>query len=267
MQPKQLLRYASAMRLSLCALPIIAAIVLATSLYRAASAQPSVSVPFVGCRSDGQQGPQDAPRGSAKRLDTEAAPAQALAYYKMQGGPGVLGPRGWFCFGTYGSSGSRIYVSQQQIPDKLLFSTTWKGFNGPIIKLSDTFGGTSGRFGVAATIARVFPLYKSFVTKVQDEGFDPSTTRFPSGTYPSDLLHYLSNHVVEYTTPPNTEGLGTDSNLLKGVLPIVGVEILTGSDTDLISLCARLPAKSADLAQAITHQVEREYTDPPPHTF
>ncbi len=229
-----------------------------------ATAQTRISVPFVGCRSDGQLGPRTAPKQPPRDLHIDADGVQNLVYYRAQDGPGVLGPRGWFCFGTYGSSGSAIFVTPSPIDGKLLFSDTWRGFEGPAIQLSAEDGGTSGRFAVANVIARVFPAYKAFVTAVQNGGFLPSTTNFASGPYPTDRLNYLNRHAVEFTTPPNKDGLGTDFRLLKSSLPITGVEILTGADTDLISLSLRLPAEIAGLAPAIQHQVVREYAAPPP---
>ncbi len=230
-----------------------------------AQAEPLVSVPLVGCPSDGQLGPVPAPRRAVKRVALPSNFADKLAYYRPKNGPGVLAPRGWSCFSTYGSSGDTTYVSPTLISRRLLFSTDWKGFTGPVIQMSYEYGGTSGRFGVAAAIARVFPKYRDFVTAVQSEGLDPSTTHFPTGPYKTDLLHYLKPSVVEYTTPANAKGLGTDSRLLLSSQPIAGVLLLTGADTDMVSLAVRLPPETSLFAPTIIQQVEREYTDPPPN--
>ncbi|HVN17333.1 MAG TPA: hypothetical protein VMU05_01125 [Dongiaceae bacterium] len=92
-----------------------------------------------------------------------AGAAERLAYYKAEYGVGVLAPRGWHCFGTYGSNGATLYVSPDPINAADLLSTSWKGFAGPAIQISVAEGGTSGRFEVAKTIARVFPKHKAFV--------------------------------------------------------------------------------------------------------
>ena len=84
-----------------------------------------------------------------------AASAQRLAYYKAQYGLGVLAPRGWHCFSTYGSNGSSLFISPDAIDSKALFSDDWKGFSGQAIQISYSSGGTSGRFEVAKVIARV----------------------------------------------------------------------------------------------------------------
>src|ERR1700729_1277487 len=65
-----------------------------------------VTVPFVGCASDGQMGPQKAPNGKNLAVAIPAAMANRLAYYKGENSSGVLAPRGWNCFSTYGSNGA-----------------------------------------------------------------------------------------------------------------------------------------------------------------
>ena len=72
-------------------------------------------VPFVGCPSDGQAGPVPAPRGKSKSVRIDAKAAQQLAYYESTQHFGVLAPRGWHCFGTYGSDGNSLFVSLEAI--------------------------------------------------------------------------------------------------------------------------------------------------------
>jgi hypothetical protein len=222
-------------------------------------AQELSSVPFVGCASDGQLGPRKAPHGKTKPVPLSPALANQLAYYQAEDGSGVLAPRGWHCFSTYGSSGSSLFVAPQMIDSKLVFSEKWKGFSGPVIQISNSLGGTSGRFEVASIIARVFPANKVFVSKVIAEGIETAAD-FPLGPYPKDKLHYRSEEVVEYETPPQTEGLGTRSRLQKNDDAIAGAEILAGpnEELDLISLSVRLPQVSEDLTRAIIQQTERE---------
>jgi hypothetical protein len=223
----------------------------------AGSAQtPVVQVPFVGCKSDGQVGPEQAPSGKSKAVPIRADLARQLAYYKTEQGLGVLAPRGWHCFGTYGSGGTALYVSPQPITAANLFSATW-GFAGPVIEIVYELGDTSGRFGVASVIARVFPAHKAFANRVINEGIEPASS-FPFGPYPGDKLTYKSNEVVEYQTPAETVGLGTDPLVRKGADPISGVAILVGDTPDLLLLSARLPSKLTQLTPAIIQQVERE---------
>lgn len=214
-------------------------------------------VPFVGCASDGQTGPRAAPTGKSKVVAISPAAALRLAYYKAQYGPGVLAPRGWHCFSTYGSNGNNLFISPDPIDSKLLFSDDWKGFSGPAIQISYSSGGTSGRFEVAKVIARVFPAYKQFAQNVIAEGIEPASD-FPSGPYATDKLTRRAKNIVEFDTLANSAGLGTDSRLLPNASPIDGVAIITGADTDLIQLSARVSAKDRDLIPLIVKQVESE---------
>ena len=226
----------------------------------APSKEPSVSVPFVGCKSDGQVGPQDAPTGKRHAVSIPAEAAQQLAFYQSQYGHGVLAPRGWFCFGTYGSSGSQLYVSSQPINSGDIFAENRKGFTGPAIEVGNSVGDTSGRFEVAKIMARVFPAYKNFVKKVIAEGIEPASS-FPSGPYPGDKLTYKSTRVVEFETPANAEGLGTASWLLKNDSPIRGVAVLVGPEPSLVQLSVRLAPGDKALADAIIGQMERDARD------
>ena len=218
------------------------------------------AVPYVGCLTDGQSGPTAAPNGENRALPIDAKAAQRLAYYESEKGFGVLAPRGWYCLGTYGSDGDSLFVSPQPINSADLFSTTWDGFAGPTIELSRENGATSGRFGVAKTIARVFPAHKDFVRKVIDEGIEPASS-FQFGPYPNDKLVYRSNEIVEYNTPAYTEGLGTRSRLHSNANPILGVAILIGEDNDLLKLSVRLSSDQTDLSSHIIQQVERDSED------
>jgi hypothetical protein len=183
--------------------------------------------------------------------------AQELAYYRSEQGVGVLAPRGWHCFGTYGSGGDALFVSPQPIKTVDIFSPGRNGFAGPAIELSRRFGETSGRFDVAEIIARVFPAYKAFATGVMAE-FDQPTRSLTFGPYPHDTLIYKSKTVVEYRTPAQADGLGTRSFLNKNGGPIHGVAILIGQPPDVLLLSVRLPSDLDGLTSTVVLQVERE---------
>jgi hypothetical protein len=186
------------------------------------------------------------------------AAARRLAYYKAQHGFGVLAPRGWHCFSTYGSNGSNLFVTPAAIDTATLFSTSWKGFVGPAIQISIAYGDTSGRFQVAKAIARVFPSHQQFVRHVIAEGIEPPRF-FPFGPYPRDKLKYLSKSKVEIETPANAEGLGTASRLQENSSPICGIAILLSEDdTSLVQLSTRLPTQQRYLTPTIIQQVEHE---------
>lgn len=223
----------------------------------ASAPKAEVPVPFVGCKSDGQVGPLKAPVGKSMVVSISTEAAEKLAYYKAEDGFGVLAPRGWYCFGTYGSNGETLYVSPGPIRgDEVLSAEKWKGFSGPAIEASRQIGDTSGRFEVAKAIARVFPAHDAFVRKVIEERIEPASA-FPLGPYPKDKLTYRSKSIVEYETPADTTGLGTQSSLLKNADPIRGVAILVGQVPDLVYLAVRLPPEARDLAPIIVQQVER----------
>ena len=119
------------------------------------------------------------------------------------------------------------------------------------------YGGTSGRFAVAKTIARAFPARKEFVEGVIAEGIEPASS-FPYGPYPVDSLKYRGENVVEFSTPAQAEGLGTDSRLQKNDTPISGAALLVGEEPDLLRVWVRLPSENSDLSQLIIQQTERE---------
>jgi hypothetical protein len=189
----------------------------------------------------------------------DARTAKRLAYYQAENPPGVLAPRGWYCFGLYGSSGSDLYVTPQPIKwdSDGPSSTTWAGITRPVVQASFTYGGTSGRFEVAKVIARVFPARKAFVENVLKEGMEPASD-FPFGPYPKDKLILQNDQIVEYQTPAHSEGLGTVSWLRANGYPISGVAILQGAEPDLVSLRVRLPSDMNDLTSSIIQQFERD---------
>jgi hypothetical protein len=230
-------------------------------------AHAQVSVPFVGCPAVGQMGPVGAPVGRPKIVALSERTASELAWYQTAedgGGLGVLAPRGWHCFGTYGSNGESLYVAPDPLDiDKILLRKGWSGFLGPAIQLSRSLGGTSGRFEVAQIIARVFPAYRWFVRKVIAEVLEPASD-FPFGPFLSDRLRYPSQRVVRFTTPANAKGLGTKSWLLPSATPIEGVCVLFPNDEmNLQMLAVRLESGQEALAKQIVRQKELELLQPP----
>ena len=210
-------------------------------------------------------GPLKAPTGKSKGVSIAPELARQFAYYQAEQGSGVLAPRGWNCFGTYGSNGNNLYISPQPIDAALLFSDKWAGFPGPVIQFSVEVGDTSGRFGVAAMIARVFPAYRKFLTQVIAEDIRPAST-FPSGPHPKDKLVYKGKNIVEFETPANEDGLGTDSRLKKNTSPIRGVVILIEEEADSMpdsfSLSVRLPSNLNSLTPSIIQQTEWDALHP-----
>jgi hypothetical protein len=226
----------------------VGAALLWLALAGAASAATPARMPFVGCASDGQMGPQPAPRQSPTPHVSPAA-AQRLAYY-ASGDLGVLAPRGWHCFGLYGSNGSILIVTPERHAARDLLSATASPLRGPAVQITESLGATSGRFAVARTIAQAFPAQMDFVRHVAAEGIgDP----LPSGPVPTDRIVRLRPMVVAYTTPAGREGLGTDSRLVPSDRPIDGLAILDPADGDmiLVKVDIRLAASQAGLARTI----------------
>lgn len=215
-------------------------------------------VPFVGCPSDGQMGPTTPP--DSGRGDTPLLPsliARQLAYYETGDGIGILAPRGWQCFGLSGSGGTGVIVTPTgHTPDEALSGRL--RLDGPAIELSLSFAGTSGRFRVARGIARLFPEKRWFVQSVLDEGITaPSDYVF--APYPHDRLRRRGDRVVEFTTPAQQEGMGTESFLVKGDLPIDGVAVVAqGDEPDFLHLMVRLPAGQRRLAPVIIAHLRHE---------
>ena len=208
-------------------------------------------VPFVGCASDGQVGPQPIPRPAATP-DLPPAVAARLAYYVGPYDMRVLAPRGWQCFETYGSNGASLFVTPQR-----MHGTAETGLIGPAIQLSKSEGGTSGRFEVAAIAARLFPAARAFVDKVEAEGMNDKP--FVRRPYPADRITHRGPYEALVTTPADQEGIGTASLLRAGSLPIDGIAILDPSgDTSLTHLAARLPTADRPLVAHIIAQVKKE---------
>ena len=219
----------------------------------------AVFVPFVGCPSGGQVGPFSAPNGKAQQVQIAPEAAARLAWYEAKNAPGVLAPRDWHYFGTYGSSGATLYVSPEPINSKLVFSSEWKGFVGPAIQISIMNGGTSGRFEVARKIARLFPTHIDFVRQVIAEGIGPASD-FPSVPYPKDKLTYVTKTLVSFETPAHSKGLGTDSRLQPNDQAIRGVVFLSmqpNVEPYDISLAIRVPRSLVTLVAAIQAGTER----------
>jgi hypothetical protein len=117
------------------------------------------SVPGVGCPQDGQAGAEPAPRPRNKTILLPKEYASQVAFYSTSdtGDYGILGPRGWSCFGTYGSSGSRLYVVTNDIAGPILDRAEKIG-GGPAIVLIGLNGETSGRFACAIVVSAAFLL-------------------------------------------------------------------------------------------------------------
>ena len=217
-----------------------------------ATAPVSQHVPAVSCPSDGQIGPQPGPKDLRSTPMLPSSAALQLAYYNSDD-LAVLAPRGWHCFGMYGSNGYILIVSPTPVNAEniLLHDGT---LPGPAVQLAYRDSETSGRFEVAEVAARLFPTKRAFVERVIAEGIEPAAD-FPFGPYPDDILTRRSATNVEFETPANQNGMGTASRLVKSADPIDGLAILTSGD-DLVLLDVRLPAPLRPLTRTILDNVQ-----------
>jgi hypothetical protein len=90
----------------------------------------------------------------------------------------------------------------------------------------------------------LFPrLTRKFVKEVELEEDLMESKHEETKKYPADTLKYLSPRIVEFRTPPNTRGLGTESHIKAGNQPIQGLVVLTldgGAPTAVSQLSTNL---------------------------
>ena len=141
-------------------------------LVRPAIAAPAdATIPFVGCKSDGQTGPRDAPTGASKTFPIDGRVAQQLAFYKAETGQGVLGPRDWHCFGLYGSNGSILIIAPEPLDGAELLARP-SAIVGPAIQATESYGDTSGRFAVAHIARACFPRRRILSNELSTKGLN-----------------------------------------------------------------------------------------------
>jgi hypothetical protein len=231
----------------------LCAVLLAALSASPAAAVSGATVPMVGCPTDGQIGPEAAPKSGTKHLALDAHAASRLAYYR-NADIGVLGPRGWHCLVLAGSNGTTIYVTPDRSDATAMLRAPLKVISGDGIQLSVSLGETSGRFEAAQLMARLFPQNRKFVDQVIAEKIVPAS-EFVFGPYPGDRLKRRSASMVEYETPAGMKGLGTDTRLVANQSPISGIVFL-GEDDSVLHLSVRLPDKQ--LQSAIIRQTETD---------
>ncbi len=214
------------------------------------------SGPSIGCPEEGQTGFSPAPTIIKNVPIVIRWAAEHLAYYKGTT-LGVLAPRGWHCFGAWGSSGEVLIVTPGKLGAANFDAMEKEGIRGPAIEIQKSDGNTSGRFTVAEVVARLFPDYQRFVLGVVQEGILPAS-HFPPGPYESDMLVRRSRTDVWFRTPGNAVGMGTAMSMLaKGRNPITGAAMLFPSSMDLVVVAFKLPADDTDLDWAILDAAER----------
>ena len=210
--------------------------------------------PVVPCHSM-SQGEEIPPQASVSPMpDLPPADAAALALY-VSANHAVLAPRDWQCEENGGSSGSFLIVAPRGV-------SLAENMTGPGIQVTWLPAGTSGRFEVARVDAQLFPQERGFVKSVVDEG-SAATHSFPTGPVPSDRLKHLTDDMVEFETPPDHDGLGTESWLAKGPLPIRGVAVLKPQEEGNVETAViRLASTQDALAGTILADLEKRLQRP-----
>jgi hypothetical protein len=251
-QEQQALPIAMTNRLAARALAALAGILLPYLWLGAAGASDAnpPTVPLVGCRADGEMGPTKSAPGQSLAVTPDPRTAALIAYYGAAHGPGVYAPKGWYCLTWEGSNGTILVVTPRRIPPPYFPLPV---IAGPAVMIQSSDAGSSGRFHVAVVAAQVFPVVGAeFVARIRDEHLIPDSS-FDAELYPDDQLQYLSDRLVEFVTPPNHTGLGTEGLLEMSDLPIRGLIILNLQDevNSLIELRVRLPAGLSSVAASI----------------
>ena len=131
---------------------------------------------------------------------------------------------------------------------------------GPVILFSHTEGQGSGTFEVAQAVARAFPKRWDYVRRAVDLYLASGITY---GPFPRDRLTYKSDELVEYSTPPNSTGLGTMSFIKPSNQSIEGFAMLQGPTPDLLLLVVRLPPEMQRLKWHIIQEAELEAVSEP----
>lgn len=180
----------------------------------------------------------------------ESRLAEQLVYYQAEGSLGIYASKGWSCRAWYGSSGSTLLVTPKPIEPPYFPLPT---VTGPAVMIQSWDTGSSGRFHIAIVASQLFPLLgQEIVTQVRQEHLI-SDSSFNAAPYPDDQVSYLTDRLIDYTTPANRAGLGTDSLLDTSHLPVRGLTVFN-PETEVNALTeirVRLPAALNDLQDAI----------------
>jgi hypothetical protein len=207
-------------------------------------------VPLVACSPEEATVKAAHPAGQSRPVPLDQQAASQLSYYRAADLPGVYAPKGWHCTVWNGTNGRILLVTPQRIPPPYFPLPV---ILGTAVMIQTTEGKSSGRFHVAIVAAELFPVVgRDFIKSVRQEHLI-SDSSFDAEHYPDDQLQYLSDRFVQYTTPPNRSGLGTEGILDMSDLPVRGLTILNPQN-EVISLTevrVRLPNELAPVAEMV----------------
>jgi hypothetical protein len=198
------------------------------------------SISTVACPLDNQTGPAKPHPDQSLHAPLDQRTAAQIAYYSATDIPGVYAPKGWHCMAWNGSNGSILLVTPQRIAPPYFPLPV---ISGPAVVSQLTQGESSGRFHVAIVATQLFPVVGSeFIRRVRQEHLI-SDSSFEVERYPGDWLQYLSDRFVQYSTPANSPGLGTEGMFAMSDLPVRGLTILNlqAETVSLTEVRVRLP--------------------------
>jgi hypothetical protein len=165
------------------------------------------TVPFVGCKPSAFMDGGTTSSGNPVEVNLPPGVASKLAAYQGDHFL-VLAPLGWSC--TYNTAGqdAEIDISPSNIS---------KGKVHPVISERFTDVGTPSNamhtLGVAEQLFPKLITLSDLTNETSYLGFLSPQQLINSGkiikVVPTDHLKYLSSSIVEYTTPPQTSGIGS----------------------------------------------------------
>jgi len=208
------------------------------------------TAPLIACRTDGQMGPANPQALAALPGALDERMVAQISFYSAAHGPGVYAPRGWYCVAWEGSNGSMLLVTPRRVPPPYF---PLPMITGPAVMLQSSDAASSGRFRVAVIAAQVFPVVGAdFIDRIRQEHVIADSS-FEAAPYPDDQLQYLSDRLVEFTTPANRAGLGTDGMFEVSDLGVRGLIMLNLPDevNTLTEVRLRLPTNLNPVAAAI----------------
>jgi len=149
--------------------------------------------------------------------------AQQIAFYRSLNSPGVYAPRGWQCRGWDGSNGTILVVTPHRLEPPYYPLPV---IAGPAVMIQTSDAGSSGRFHVAIVAAQLFALIADeYIATIRQEHVISDSAWQPEPD-PDDQIQYISDRLVQFTTPANRTGLGTDGMFEMSDWAVTGLIIL-----------------------------------------
>jgi hypothetical protein len=183
----------------------------------------SIPVPLVDCPTNDQPGTARPRAGASMPAPVDGRMAQQIAFYRSLNSPGVYAPRGWQCRGWDGSNGTILVVTPHRLEPPYYPLPV---IAGPVVMIQTSDAGSSGRFHVAIVAAQLFALIADeYIATIRQEHVISDSAWQPEPD-PDDQIQYISDRLVQFTTPANRTGLGTDGMFEMSDWAVTGLIIL-----------------------------------------